>query len=276
MPEFFAHEQFCGVAPIELDEFLSICDEGVIASDEHTVLAQRSALARLGKNKRFLVEQLRLRLEHPSRWYVEEAKARHSDQSIVLARREAYYVGVASWCPPSIQNGTTNWDNDFFSYNYAHNHSFSLLSVGLHGSGYTSQNHSLRIPPAHLKPQQKVAMVPAPSFTLAEGDVVFYRKWYDVHDQKPPADFSLSLNLLVADSTVPQYGFDIDRSVVLSQIDGPGHTLGVLLDLAQRLLGEEAREILKWAEKHANVAPVVQDQIRSHLMRLDLPNQGTQ
>lgn len=275
MSEFFDHDQFRSETPIELDEFLSICDEGVIASDEHSILAQRSALASLGKNKRFLVEQLRLRLEHPSRWYVEEAKARHSDQSIVLARRDTYYVRVASWRPPSTQNGTTNWDNDFFSYNYAHNHSFSLLSVGLHGSGYTSQNHSLVIPPTHLKPQQAVTLAPAPSFTLAEGDVVFYRKWYDVHDQKPPADFSLSLNLLVADSTVPQYGFDIDRSVVLSQIDGPGHKLGVLLELAQRLLGEEARDILKWAGSHANVAPVVQDQIRAHLARLDRANPGT-
>jgi hypothetical protein len=269
VPEYFKYDACSTPTPIELDDFLEACDSNMNPLNEDTILSQRAGLVALGKNKQFIIDHLRQRLENPALWHVDDTPVMYSDQSIILARRDNYYIRVASWYPPSRKHGSFSWDNDFFSYNFAHNHAFTLLSTGLYGPGYTSDNYSLRIPPGFLNVDQPVPLYSEPSFTLAEGDAVLFRKWYDVHDQKPPTAFSLSLNLLVFDPLLPQYGFDVSRSVALNQIDGPGYRLSILLDLAQRFLGEESQEILRWVCDHGVASHTIQAQIKRFLKTVD-------
>lgn len=220
---------------ITLDEFMYRCDAGLDYKNEDSIASLGGSLAALARNKNlfanFLHDQLLNAVHsgstHPS------GRPKHSEQTFVIARRPKYYVRMAVWDAPRDRGDSRSRDNEFFSYGLAHNHAFSLLTTGLMGSGYLSENYTLDIQPRILMLGQKVMLKREKDLNLSEGTVLMYRKWHDVHCQRPSSGFSISLNLLVGDSAIPQYSFATDSSTVSRHLAGLNFELSSIISIAK-------------------------------------------
>ena len=222
---------------LSLEEFLARCDKDLNVGDEASIAAMGPSLAALARNKDFFCEYFK---EFLSSIATRGASAlgelpANSEQTFTIARRPNYYVRVATWPLPKDRGDKKDGDNKFYSYNFAHNHAFSLLTVGLLGPGYLSNNFSLEVPPSVLNPGDPIVLTPGPDQILSEGQVLLYRKWYDVHIQNPCSEFSMSLNLMVGDDTIPQYSFDVEKSTVGEHIAGKGYAAKSLSGMLRNL-----------------------------------------
>jgi hypothetical protein len=232
-----------GLDAIDLHEFLRRCDDKVSSGVSAWLADAADDLCAFARNKDWFAQYICSRMK--TGYGLEEGASilRYSDQCLVLARRPTYYVRLAAWDAPKNRGGSTTFDDNYFSYHFAHNHDFDLLTVGLLGPGYTSVNSTLGIPVQHLESGHVVPIMPAEPVTLAEGRVLLYQKWRDIHVQLPPPSFSLSLNVIVADITVPQYSFDLGKCSVLEQIGGAGKPLRTLRTLGSAL-GVQPKDFL--------------------------------
>ena len=219
-------------ASITLDEFLYRCDSTIDTDNESSLELLGPSLSALAKNKTFFTDFLNEKLIKILECS-EAARAtpRHSEQSFTLARRKDYYVRIAIWDAPKTRNGSRAIDDTFYSYGFAHNHNFSLLTTGVVGSGYVSENYSIDIPPQLLTPGSKVELRKEDRQNLTQETVLLYRKWQDIHIQHPSPDYSISLNLLVNDNRIPQYSFDVHRGEVLHHIAGYSYELVELINI---------------------------------------------
>lgn len=217
---------------ITLEEFLQKCDKQLNPADELSIASMGSSLAALARNKAefsaFFNAQLLDVLENNKSLQ----GGRNTEQTFILAKGEKYTVRLALWGVAKARGGSTQWDNAFYVYELAHNHRFSLLTVGLHGPGYITENYSIDIAPQILTPGSIADIARHPDQQLHEGTVLLYRKWHDIHIQHPPKEFSMSLNLIVEDISIPQYLFDVDKSRVGNQISGPYCDLSNILRIS--------------------------------------------
>ena len=100
-----------------------------------------------------------------------------------------------------------------FFYDLPHDHNFSFLTVGYLGPGYWSDYYE-HDGDAHAGLDgEPVELRFVERSRLSEGRVLLYRAHRDIHVQRPPDSFSVSLNILAADPGQhwrTQYRFDID------------------------------------------------------------------
>ena len=232
---------------VSLEEFLYRADSSLDTNDERSIASFGPSLAALANNRGAFADFFESELLKVVRDNVTfgGARAIHSEQTFVIARRPGYYIRVALWDLPKIRNGSTSWDEDFYSYGYAHNHSFSLLTTGLFGPGYVSENYSLKIKPTMLKSGDEVEICKEADQTLSSGIVLLYRKWSDIHIQHPCSSFSMSLNLMVNDRSIPQYSFDVRNGRVANLIAGRNFSLSTALSLANSFSTECGEDLLR-------------------------------
>ena len=206
---------------LTFQEFKRRCDRLVRRDDEASLQSLAADLAALARNKsefaNYVYADLVGETYRPTTGTV---GLMYSDQCTVLLRGDGYYIRIASWDRPASGDEHAAWGKTYFSYDFAHHHDFSLLTVGLLGPGYVTENYWLDAPPQVLMPGDPVELESQPSQQLSEGSVLLYRKWHDIHVQHPPRSFSVSLNLIVEGSAIPQYSFDVRRMQVGTQIGG--------------------------------------------------------
>jgi hypothetical protein len=206
---------------ISLEEFTARCDHSLRPGNESSIAALAPDFAAFARNKsefaNYFCNEIATGAYAPK---FDTIGTSYSDQCSIIARREGYYIRVASWDRPISRGGDKLWDERYFSYDFAHHHNFTLLTVGLLGPGYVTENFWLDTTPRDLLPNERVTIERRQDQMLAEGSVLMYRQWHDIHIQRPPAAFSLSLNLIVDGPPMPQYCFDVHEGKVLQQIGG--------------------------------------------------------
>lgn len=159
-------------------------------------------LRRLYNNRVFLGDFLQKQFSDQATF---EALNPYTPQVFMLHRGENYFLRAAVWTPPSGRLG-----EEIFFYEDAHDHNFSLLTLGYLGSGYRTvlfeYDHDL----VEGRVGETVPVTFLDDTRLSEGRVLFYRPSRDIHVQFPSDEFSISFNIVVPDSLRRQFSFDLD------------------------------------------------------------------
>jgi hypothetical protein len=139
-----------------------------------------------------------------------------------------------------------------FFYDLPHDHNFSFLTIGHHGPGYESDYWDYDGETLAGQPGEAVALRYVGRRRLAPGQVMLYRAHRDIHDQKPPAAFSVTLNLMESSGREPwrnQYRFDPGRGRIAGLLNATA--IEGLLPLAAHCGGGNGRDLLQdFAEHH--------------------------
>ena len=166
---------------ISLDEYIAYCDEHLDPEDVDSVLAGADKLHALSRNRTFLIDRLNDYFKHAGE--LEEVNS-YSAQALLLTIRPGYVLRTNTWVKPTIYAGSDSWERQLYSYDYAHNHNFNLLTVGYLGSGYFTDLYRLPNPDkivGYLG--EKVDMESSGRLQLGLGDVLLYERMTDVHIQ---------------------------------------------------------------------------------------------
>jgi hypothetical protein len=239
---------------LALEEFVEICNREMEVEDEASVISMAPYLKMLANNPAFLIEYVlnELRVSNGPEW-----SGGYTAQSMVLATLKRGHVRANLWMASGMYGGDTRWEDKLYTYGYAHNHNFQLLTVGMWGSGYGTEIHELCTPDIIGYVGEPVELRFLEQTNLPKGKVMYYRRTIDVHNQIPPEDFSISLNLMPSDrkiGTTEQYEFDIEKSRVASVIGGQVSSkvsmLVIAKHLADRSLGEQALVIAESNPNH--------------------------
>jgi hypothetical protein len=139
-----------------------------------------------------------------------------------------------------------------FFYDLPHDHNFSFLTVGHHGPGYESDYWDYDGEGIVAEAGDRAPLRFVGRRRLAQGQLMLYRAHRDVHDQKPPAAFSVTLNLMESSGREPwrnQYRFDPASGRVAGLLNQTA--IEGLLPLAAHVGGGAGEDLLRhFARRH--------------------------
>jgi hypothetical protein len=137
--------------------------------------------------------------------------------SFLLAMCDHAMLRANVWSPIRPHVAFRDHERALHGYDVAHNHDFHLLSVGFCGPGAATELYRFDPDTADGSGPQPVALEPCGTVALSKGRVIYYEKYADVHVQRPPAELSISINLVFRHEIRDrdQLVFDVERSQVI-------------------------------------------------------------
>lgn len=235
---------------IGIDEYVEHVRTAVDVRDLDSVIASASKLAALANHRTFLAEYLCSGLRN---WQQFQPRNEYISQSFILGRGPGFFVRANVWTPRAESDDIRSTQYRVTFYGVAHDHNFSFLTVGYWGSGYETQIYEVEPGSFHPAEGEPAELVFREQTRLTTGKVMLYRASRDVHEQAPPDDLSISLNLMLIPPEVDlcdQYYFDLrtrrvasvhgiytDRVILLCKLAGAlggAAPADVLLGLAAR------------------------------------------
>lgn len=140
-----------------------------------------------------------------------------NDAMVLYVHSQPFFqIRICFWNPV---DGMKKPNEIFDVYQSAHDHNFAFLTTNYYGPGYISRfyqyEHSTQ-----LAQGDPVPLIHQCDHQLTPGQVVFYEPNKDIHLQKAPTVFSISLNLMFGVNDRQQFVFDLEnqkiQQVVLS------------------------------------------------------------
>lgn len=264
-----------GIAePIELGDLVEMLGTGGFdPDDEASIAAFGPALARLGANRRFLGDLVIEELKRSCAGQIE--RNRYTAQVILLHAGHGFAIRANFW-PAADDSVVVNSGTDPFFYGVPHDHNFSFLTVGYLGPGYWSDYYEYDYGEVTGLVGEPVALRFVERSRLAEGKVMLYRRFHDVHSQLPPDTLSVSLNVLAQSDRsdfCDQYRFDLERREVAGLVNTSSLEAlvklavhlggGNGLDLADAFASSHPSERIRFAalEAQASVEPRLEQRI---------------
>lgn len=129
-----------GTATIE--ELVSYSREYVRYGDQDSILGASDILAALANDRELLVNAINSSLAEVDDYVNDNMGV--SSQSIILHSDPTFKIRANVWKKPVARAGSMAHDSNLYSYHYAHNHNFELLTVGYLGSGYWTEIHECK------------------------------------------------------------------------------------------------------------------------------------
>ncbi|MEP9401255.1 transposase [Sphingomonas sp. VNH70] len=201
---------------IGLDDLVDLLHEAAIdVRDEDAFAALGPALARLGRNRRFLGDMALAELKQRCRG--QRTGNAYGAQVLLLHPPDGRYVLRANFWPAAQDRALRAGGRAAFFYDLPHDHNFPFLTVGYHGPGYWSDDYRYDVTAIDGRLGEAAGLRYVGRSRLDSGRVLLYRMRDDVHVQLPPDAFSVSLNILGYDAAQPwldQYRFDIRRDTI--------------------------------------------------------------
>jgi hypothetical protein len=206
-------------SPIDMDEFIAAVRK--VYKGDAVELMQTVAvkLQRLGANRQFIRDAL---LGELRRIASERHLASFAPQSFTIYRNPPFSLRLNLWLPPAGSSRKIAQEARVLSYDRAHDHNFSLLTVGVAGPGYKTRIWEYDSRSIGGYNGEFVEMTFLEDTLLPVGKGMIYRPSRDIHIQIPPDQPSMSLNLLIAEKEiveVPQYFFDLEKSSLVIMKD---------------------------------------------------------
>ena len=221
-------------------------DNKIDPSDPESLRAAFLPLAQLANDKVFLARRAIDDLEDMCT--SQDANNKYSAQAILLlppgTDNVNYFIRANFWPAESDAVYKSGHPSDFV-YGFPHDHNFNFLTIGYYGSGYVSENYECESESVQGYPGESVRLKFLEKSALGEGQVMLYRAFQDVHNQLPPEEMSISLNICEysgRSGLSNQYSYDLDAHKV-SGIVNP-NAAASLMSVAADLCGEEGRDIL--------------------------------
>jgi hypothetical protein len=231
-----------GAGAIELEELVEMLATAAFdPDDEESLAAFGPALAKLGTNRRFLADLVIEELKQSCAGQIE--RNRYTAQVILLHAGPRFAIRANFW-PAATDSVVVNSGTGPFFYGVPHDHNFSFLTVGYLGPGYWSDYFEYDYGEVAGFTGEHVPLRFVERSRLAQGKVMLYRKFRDVHSQLPPDALSVSLNILAQSASVDfcdQYRFDLERREVAGIVND--NALEALVKLAVHLGGGNGRDL---------------------------------
>jgi hypothetical protein len=218
------------------------------ARDEDSFAAMGPWLARLGRNRRFLADLAIAELEQR---FAGQRDSSYGAQVLMLRPPAARYALRANFWPARDDAVVKAGGTAPFFYDLPHDHNFSFLTTGYLGPGYWSDYYLFDGDVAGV-PGEAARLVFDECARLEPGRLLLYRAHRDVHVQRPPDSFSVSLNVLgaaPAQEWRTQYRFDTVRDTVTQAMTTTASE--ALVALATRLGGDDGTALAAdFARRH--------------------------
>jgi hypothetical protein len=206
-------------SPIAVDEFIADARKAYKGHAMEAMQTVAGKLQRLGANREFIRDALLAELK---RIQTDSHLASFAPQSFTIHRDFPFSLRLNLWLPPAGSSRKVAQEARIFSYDRAHDHNFSLLTVGVAGPGYKTRIWEYDARAIKGYNGEPVEMTYLEDTTLSLGKCMIYRPSHDIHIQIPPEQPSMSLNLLIAEKEIveaPQYFFDLTKSSIVIMND---------------------------------------------------------
>lgn len=246
---------------MSIDEFIALVDDQIDIFDEDSVMSAAPSLAALGRNKRALTEALNRELKG---WRDFQSSNGYSGQTFILGagKKQRFFIRANMWIPREAGTPVADWERKMFAYGLAHDHNFTLLTVGHFGAGYETDIYEYDARQLRGVAHESVDLKFLERTHLNEGRVLLFRKSRDIHIQGAPSEPSVSINLMIpsADATARQLFFDIEKGIAadvneispdrtehhvceMAALVGDARTQSLLHDLSQTSVNPLVREV---------------------------------
>ena len=207
-------------APVEVGDFIGAVRNAYKGNSVEAMQAVAEKFQALAANREFIRDALLAELKRI-------AAERHNlgsfaPQSFIIHRAPPFSLRLNLWLPPVGSSRKIEQEARIYSYEKAHDHNFSLLTVGAGGPGYNTRVYEYDRNAIEGYEGEPVEMTHLEDTSLPLGKAMIYRPFQDIHVQLPPEEPSMSLNLLVEEKEIveqPQYFFDLKSSTVIPMND---------------------------------------------------------
>jgi hypothetical protein len=227
---------------IELDEYLDHVGTMVDLADIDSVAASAPKLRALANDRGLIVRELNNRIEN----YLTDG-ALPSAQALLLGRGDNFFIRANIW-PALADMASGRAYQDQFAYNLAHDHNFSFMTVNHLGPGYETEIYEYDYDQVEGYVGESVDLRALEKVRFGAGTAMLYRASRDVHVQYAPTELTITLNLMIADSTYrvrDQYFFDLtSRTIAGYPNELPASSRASLLNLAGYLGDAETSQLL--------------------------------
>lgn len=234
---------------IELGDLVeALATAGFDPEDEASIAAFGPALKKLANNRRFLGDVV---IEELKRNCSGQVERNHYTAQVILLHAAPGFAIRANFWPAADDSVVINSGTEPFFYGLPHDHNFSFLTVGYVGPGYWSDYYEYDYGEVAGFTGEPVGLRFVERSRLAEGKVMLYRRFRDVHSQLPPDSLSVSLNILAQSDRsdfCDQYRFDLERREVAGLVNSS--SLEALVKLAVHLGGGNGRDLADFFAKH--------------------------
>lgn len=208
-----------GATPIEVEELIDAARKVYKNDAVEAMQTVAGKLQRLAANREYIRDALLAELR---RIAGERSLESFAPQSFTIHRDPPFSVRLNLWLPPVGSARKIAQEARIFSYDRAHDHNFSLLTVGAAGPGYKTRIFEYDAGTIGGYHGESVELTFLEDTSLPMGKAMIYRPSHDIHVQIPPDQPSMSLNLLIAEKEiveVPQYFFDLETSTISIMTD---------------------------------------------------------
>jgi hypothetical protein len=156
-----------------------------------------------------------------------------------------FYVRANVWLPKHLLHGiNTDGERRLFSYDFAHHHNFDFATVGYIGSGYETDVYEYDSKKVNGNIGEEVKIRFLESTTLPQHKVMIYRAGRDIHVQKLPTEFSVSINLLAPACRGEQFAFDLQKGQISNLIRSNFAGQRWLIEAASYLCNDNISDVL--------------------------------
>ena len=201
--------------PIEVGDLIDSARKAYKGDGVEAMQAVAEKLQALAANREYIRDALIAELSRIAR---EQNLVSFAPQSFIIHRAPPFSLRLNFWLPPTGSARKIEQEARVYSYDQAHDHNFSLLTVGAGGPGYKTRVFEYDFHSIDGYGGEHVEMQHLEDTMLPMGKAMIYRPHRDIHVQIPPDAPSMSLNLLIEEKEIvdtPQYYFDLaTRSVV--------------------------------------------------------------
>lgn len=207
------------LVPVEAEELMASLARAYKGNSVEAMQEVAGKLQGVAANREFIRDAL---LRELRRIAAEKNLASFAPQSFIIHRHHPFSLRLNLWLPPVGSSRKVEQEAKIYSYGRAHDHNFSLLTVGVAGPGYRTRIFEYDFDSIEGYGGEHVDMTFLEETMLPAGKAMIYRPHRDIHVQIPPDAPSMSLNLLVEEKEIvdmPQYFFDVEKSCVLPMND---------------------------------------------------------
>jgi hypothetical protein len=221
-------------APIAVEDFIDALRKAYKGNSVDAMQAVAEEFQSLGANREFIRDAMLAELK---RIAAQQNLVSFAPQSFIIHRAPPFSIRLNLWLPPVGSARKIEQEARIYSYERAHDHNFSLLTVGVGGPGYRTRIYEYDCETVTGYAGEPVEMNFLEETMLSHGKAMIYRPHRDIHVQLPPEQPSMSLNLLVEEKEIvemPQYFFDLKtNSLVLMNDNEVGRRVSFLEAVGQ-------------------------------------------
>jgi len=195
---------------LSLEDFVDYVDRCIEVDDPDSLCECAPALKSLLNNRSLISDVIARELRS---WRDFQKGNAYVATTLILARTQRFFIRANMWLPDRPRS-RAHADNTI--YGLTHDHNFTFMTGGFHGSGYTTEIYELDTHAVRGLSGERVELEFLERTTLPEGKIMLYRAMQDVHRQSRPDELSISINLVVPTHTKtrPQYFFNLDRGEI--------------------------------------------------------------